>query len=109
MRAGKPLIWLHGEVKSPPFSREGRLEAGDLLRRVQDGGMLGMPHSRPMPFIGPRCYELRVTDVGGEWRLVYRVDTDAVLIVEVFRKKTQTTPGAVIAACRRRLRSYDDE
>jgi acyl-CoA synthetase (AMP-forming)/AMP-acid ligase II len=28
----KPLVWLHGDVKTPPFSRAARLEAGTLLR-----------------------------------------------------------------------------
>jgi hypothetical protein len=28
----KPLAWLHGEVKTPPFSKEARFEAGFLLR-----------------------------------------------------------------------------
>jgi len=36
----KPLVWLHGEVKTPPFSREARIEAGFLLRRLQDGEIL---------------------------------------------------------------------
>lgn len=48
----KPLVWLHGEVKSPPLSKEGRIEAGFLLRRLQRGESLGMPHSRPMPSMG---------------------------------------------------------
>jgi len=33
--ADKPLVWLHGAVKSPPFSATARLEAGFLLRRLQ--------------------------------------------------------------------------
>jgi hypothetical protein len=28
----KPLVWLHGEVKTPPFTPAARLEAGTLLR-----------------------------------------------------------------------------
>ena len=28
----KPLVWLHGEVRSPPFSVGARIEAGLLLR-----------------------------------------------------------------------------
>jgi len=28
----KPIVWLHGEVKTPPFSQTARLEAGFLLR-----------------------------------------------------------------------------
>ena len=57
-------MWLQGEVKSPPFSRQGRLETGYLLRRLQQGDSLGLPHSRPMPGVGPRCHELRVRDEG---------------------------------------------
>ena len=60
--ADKPLVWLRGEVKTPPFSAAARLEAGTLLRRLQGGEKLSMPHSRPMPAIGPRCQELRVVD-----------------------------------------------
>jgi hypothetical protein len=33
--ADKPLVWLHGEVRTPPFSKEARVEAGVLLRRLQ--------------------------------------------------------------------------
>ncbi len=48
-----PLVWLKGEVRTPPFSPEARLEAGFLLRRLQKGESFGLPHSRPMPAIGP--------------------------------------------------------
>jgi phage-related protein len=67
-----------------------------------------MPHSRPMPAVGPRCHELRVVDEGVTWRIVYRVDSEAILILEIFAKKTAQTPAAVLNACRRRLREYDD-
>ncbi|MBI3629944.1 MAG: type II toxin-antitoxin system RelE/ParE family toxin [Candidatus Rokubacteria bacterium] len=103
----KPLVWLHGEVKTPPFSPAARLEAGVLLRRLQKGELLGMPHSRPMPAVGPRCHELRVQDAAAAWRIVYRLDADAIVILEVFSKKTRATPKAVIDACRRRLKEYD--
>jgi phage-related protein len=66
-----------------------------------------MPHSRPMPSIGPRCHELRIGDAGKTWRLVYRVDTDAIVVVDVFQKATQQTPTRVIADCARRLQLYD--
>ena len=103
----KPLVWLSGEVKSPPFSTEGRVEAGFLLRRLQGGHKLGMPHSRPMPGIGRNCHELRVQDAQQTWRIIYRVDTDAVIIVEVFPKKQQTTPASVIRSSQKRLREFD--
>jgi phage-related protein len=106
-RADRPLIWLRGEVKTPPFSPEGRVEAGVLLRRLQGGERLAMPHSRPMPAIGPRCHELRVVDERASWRIVYRIDANAIVIADVFRKTTQATPKRVIDDCQRRLRLYD--
>jgi phage-related protein len=62
-----------------------------------------------MPSIGRNCHELRINDTGGTWRIVYRIDDDAIVIVEVLSKKTQQTPKTVIGTCRRRLKEYDDE
>jgi phage-related protein len=104
----KPLVWLHGEVKTPPFSSEARIEAGTLLRRLQRGETVPLPHSRPMPGIGQRCHELRIQDRDVTWRVIYRVDVDAVIIAEVFAKKTQATPQNVIDVCKRRLRKFDE-
>src|SRR5262249_26421429 len=104
----KPLAWLHGEVKSPPLGQAARVEAGYLLRELQRGKSLGMPHSRPMPGIGPRCHELRVTDERETWRIVCRIDADAIVIVEVFAKTSSQTPQTVLETCRKRLRDYDD-
>jgi phage-related protein len=74
---------------------------------LQRGETLDMPHSRPLSVIGPRCHELRVKDKGAQWRIVYRSDADAVVIADVFAKKTRATPQQVIEICRRRLRAYD--
>jgi len=104
----KPLVWLEGEVKSPPFSQAAKLEAGYLLRQLQEGKRLALPHSRPMPSIGPRCHELRIVDERDTWRIVYRSDLDAIVILEVFSKKTRETPKRVIEVCKRRLKHYDE-
>jgi phage-related protein len=104
----KPLAWLKGEIKTPPFSAEARIEAGFLLRRLQQGDRFALPHSRPMHVIGPRCHELRIRDRDQTWRIVYRIDPDAILILEIFGKKTATTPKSVIEDSRRRLRHYDE-
>ncbi|MFV1980702.1 MAG: hypothetical protein ACC655_06070, partial [Rhodothermia bacterium] len=48
----KPLVWLRGEIKTPPFSQAARIEAGVLLRHLQNGQRIAMPHSRPMGVIG---------------------------------------------------------
>lgn len=60
-----------------------------------------------MLVIGPRCHELRVRDADANWRIVYRVDADAIVILEVVSKQTRTTPKSVIDACQRRLKEYD--
>jgi phage-related protein len=104
----KPLVWLHGEIKTPPFSPAARVEAGVLLRRLQRGDKLGLPHSRPLPAIGSRCHELRIPDATATWRITYRLDADAVVIVAVFSKKTSKLPEPVIKVCRQRLREYDE-
>jgi phage-related protein len=104
----KPLVWLHGEVQTPPFSKPARIEAGFLLRRLQKGESLPLPWSRPMESIGARCHELRITDENADWRIIYRIDYDAIVIVDVFQKKSRKTPGSVIDRSKRRLRQYDE-
>ena len=104
---GKPLIWMAGEIKTPPFSSAARIEAGTLLRRLQLGENIGLPHVRPMPSIGRRCYELRVRDEQRNWRVVYRIDEDVMVIVEVFAKKSSATPKETIETWRARLKAYD--
>lgn len=103
----KPVVWLHGEVKTPPFTSEGRLEAGMLLRLLQEGERLGMPQAEPLADVGPRCGALRVRDAEHNWRIMYRIDSDAVLVVEVYPKKTRTIPDEVIERCKKRLKQYD--
>ena len=105
MTSAKPLVWLHGEVKTPPFSRVARLETGFLLRRLQNGEFLEMPSSRPMPEVGRNCHELRIDDGGVTWRIVYHLDSDAVVILEVFQKKSRATPKQVLEVTRKRLRA----
>jgi phage-related protein len=107
-RKDKPLAWLHGEVKTPPFSLAARLETGYLLRRLQRGDILTMPQSRPMSSVGARCHELRINDVSAQWRLIYRIDADAIVIAEVFVKKSAKKPKTVLETCRRRLKEYDN-
>jgi len=75
------LVWLHVEIKTPPFSKMARLEAGFLL--------------------------LRITDSYGDWRIIYRADSDAIIIAAVFEKKTRKTPQDVMTVSRDRLRRYD--
>ena len=67
-----------------------------------------MPHVRPMPSIGPHCVELRVNDKARTWRVICAVESDAIVILDVFGKKTQRTPKAVLENCKRRLSMYKE-
>jgi phage-related protein len=66
-----------------------------------------------MPSIGNHCHELRIRDRDKIWRIIYRIDDDAIAahqesaIVEVFNKTTKTTPKSVIEICQKRLAQYD--
>jgi phage-related protein len=105
----KPLVWLEGEIHTPHFSQAARIEAGTLLRRLQQGAKIGLPHSRPMPSIGRRCHELRIPDENVSWRIIYRLDVAAVVIGDVFAKKSGPTPRPVIDVCKRRFKRYDED
>ncbi len=106
-RLRKPIVWLHGEVKTPPLTTAGRQEAGVLLRLLQEGEKLGMPLAEAVPEVGARCGALRVRDAEHNWRIMYRIDADAVLILEVYPKKTRKIPDAVIRRCKDRLKRFD--
>lgn len=103
----KPLVWMHGEIATPPFSANARIEAGYLLRQIQKGIMLTLPQSRPMPTIGTQCHELRIRDENLTWRIIYRLYTDAILVLEIFEKKTNKTPKSIIDICKRRIKHYE--
>jgi len=102
----KPLVWLHSVVSSPPFSKEARIEAGYLLRLLQKGVKLSLPQSRPMPSIGKGCHELRINDKNRAWRIVYLIEPDAIVILDVFEKKTPATPKHIIDICKHRIQEY---
>ena len=105
----KPLVWLHSEITTPPFSKNARIIAGYLLRQIQRGVKLSLPQSRPMPLIGSRCHELRVNDENVTWRIIYRIYSDAILILEVFSKKTNQTPKSIINVCKERIKRYESD
>ncbi len=105
-KAEKDLVWLQGAIKSPPFSNEARIEAGVLLRKLQQGDKLSLPHSRAMPSIGRGCHELRIQDRDVTWRIFHFIDDEAIVLLEVTDKKTRETPRRVLEVCRARLAQY---
>jgi phage-related protein len=104
----KRLVLFGGKIKTPPLSEGARRAVGRMLRALQRGEVLTMPHSRAMPAIGVRCHELRVNDENRTWRIFYRTDEDAVVVVHSTDKTTRATPGHVIELCRARFRQYDE-
>ena len=48
----------------------------------------------------------RRQDENRTWRIVYYVDTLAIVILEVFAKSTSQTPQTVIDICKARLKRY---
>jgi phage-related protein len=107
--SSKPFRWLGDAITVPPFSKNAALAVGALLEIVALGEKPAMPHSRPMRSVGPRCYELRVNDGNKAWRVVYHIAEDAIVILDVFAKKSQATPKHVIDRRKRRLRRYERE
>jgi len=61
-----------------------------------------------MPGIGANCHELQIADSERdvEWRIIYCVDDIAIVILEVFEKKTRKTPETIKRVCRQRLSRY---
>jgi hypothetical protein len=49
---------------------------------------------------------LRIRDEKTTWRIMYHVHTEAVVILEVFPKKTGKTPQKIITMCKVRLRRF---
>jgi phage-related protein len=78
-----------------------------LLRFLQEGETPGMPQAEALPDVGPRCGALRIRDAEHNWRIVYRIDADAVLVLDVYPKKTRKIPDEVLRRCKLRLKRYD--
>lgn len=102
----KQIIWDNSAKETVrSFSVEVRQEVGALLRILQDGGLLGMPQSKPMKQLASSAFELRVKDRGGIYRVFYVLfDKHRILIPHAFTKKTQKTPLQEIDTAQRRLR-----
>ena len=77
---------------------------GGLRRRPPDSWP--RPAATPVPSVGTQCHELRINDAGHAQRIMYHVEPDAVVVLDVFSKKTEATPTTVLSTCRRRLSAY---
>ena len=104
----KKVIFIRDRMKTPPFSPIARGEAGRLLRRLQGGIFLSMPHSRPLPVVGERCHELRVRDETQNWRIIYRIDLKVIIVAVIFAKQGIPQQQRFFKVARQRFAKYDD-
>jgi phage-related protein len=87
------------------FPEEVRGDLADALARLQEGHMLSMPLSRPMPSIGRGVHELRFRDRAGIYRVIYFLAGRGVIhLLHAFTKKVQQTPIQNIELAKKRLR-----
>ncbi len=103
----KNVVFLRGEIKSPPFTAEGRHGAGSLLRWLQEGLVVGMPFALPLPSVGPRCLELRIRDARHLWRIVCRIDADAIVVANIFAKTGKPMQQREFVKAAQALKDYD--
>ena len=103
----KPVVWITDKFSSPPFSSEARIKAGFLLRRLQQGEVLWPPDAMKLSDLCAKCYELRIKDLDKWYRIIIRIDSDAVLVLGWFEKKSNKIPKKVLVACRKRMVEYD--
>jgi phage-related protein len=102
----KPVLFHHralADLREMPA--EIQRDLGRLLRHLQNGRLLAMPHSRPMPVVALGVEELRVKDASGQYRsFIVRKAPCGILVLHVFAKKSRETPRGEIELARRRLR-----
>jgi hypothetical protein len=99
------LVWLPWHAGSPPLSAPARIELGCLLRRLQRGQSINLPSTCPLPEVGTRAYESRIHDRSTRWSITYRMDRDAIIIVEVLPSRPELQK--YYFAVRRRLLNYE--
>lgn len=92
------------------FPEEVRADLADALARLQEGHLLSMPLSRPMPSIGRGVHELRFRDRSGIYRVVYYLaGAGMIYVLHAFKKKTRETPWQNLSIAKKRLQEVIHE
>lgn len=86
------------------FPEEVRGDLADALARLEEGHMLSMPLSRPMPSVGNGVHELRLRDRSGIYRVIYVIVKGLICLLHAFKKTTQQTPLHHIEVAKKRLK-----
>jgi phage-related protein len=82
-----------------------REDLADALARLDEGHVLSMPLSRPMPSIGRGVHEMRFRDRSGIYRVIYvLISGGQIVLLHAFMKKTSQTPQQNIELAQKRLK-----
>jgi len=92
------------------FPAEVRKELGKAIWDMQNGDILGMPLSRPLPSLERGAAELRLRDKSGIYRVLYFTRSlKGVLVFHAFVKKSEAIPKHEIDLARKRLKELMNE
>lgn len=92
------------------FPEDVRRKIGYLLRKLEEGEFLGMPHARPMSIVGSGVMELRVSSQDGAFRVFYVLKIgEKITVFHAFHKKTQKTDHSELVLGKKRLRELQGE
>ena len=107
----KQAVWVKSTLKHvQQFPDEIRKELGFFLFQLQIGKILEMPHSRSMPSLGKSCFELRIKDGYGAYRIFYYLKIESeIFVFHAFQKKTEKTSLKDLDQGKRNLKEYLNE
>ena len=80
-----------------------------LGRRATDGPrrlLRRVGRHRPCEYVISDICCFCVANKKVRWRILYALTSDAIVILEVFEKKTRVTPKQVLDVAKRRLKKY---
>jgi phage-related protein len=99
-RTGKEPVreWLQSLSKAEKF------RMGVDIWKVQSQWPIGMPHVRPL---GDGLFEVRSSLPQGIARVLFAVDSDDMILLHGFIKKTQKMPSEVLALAEKRRHDYE--
>lgn len=104
LRPRKPIEFVGRSLEEVrDFPPAARCAAGHELDQVQAG--LTPQTAKPMPVVGKGCWEIRIAEDDGWFRVFYVATLgDAIFVLHAFRKKSNKTPANTIETGKRRYR-----
>jgi len=106
------LVYFYNPVRNEiiGWPVEVKKDLGSILTKLQKRDRVGMPDVRPMPSVAKGCFEIRLKDAAGIYRVFYIIESqNGVLVFHAFQKKTEKTPQKEIETARVRLKKFLEE